>query len=188
MRRDLVWEMLPAIGLEHLAIEIEPEIVVADGIVTADFGQGGFRLRYSVRCDGLWRFAAAMLSVDHSGSQRRIEIARDDAGTWRLDGAVRADLSGCTDIDIMASPLTNALPVRRLDFSEGSPRRIAVAYIRVPDLSVTRQEQEYTLLGRTPAGRRFRYRGLDSGFVAEVEADGDGLVTDYGDIWRRRAG
>jgi hypothetical protein len=188
MRRDLVWEMLPAIGLEHLAIEIETDGVVAEGIVAADFGEGGFRLRYSVRCDGDWRFVAAMLSVDRAGARRALEITHDEAGAWRVDGAPRPDLSGCIDIDIMASPLTNTLPVRRLDFAEGLPRRIAVAYIRVPDLSVTRQEQEYTLLGRGAAGRRFRYHGLESGFVAEVEVDGDGLVADYGDIWRRRAG
>src|SRR5689334_23432943 len=36
----------------------------------------------------------------------------------------------------------------------------------LPDLSVTRQEQEYTLLGRTGSGRRFRYHGLGTGFVA----------------------
>ncbi len=188
MRRELVWEMLPAIGLEHLAIEIEQDGIVADGIVVADFGEGGFRLRYSVRCDGAWRFVGAMLSVDHAGAQRRLEVTRDETGAWKVDGLARPDLAGCTDIDIMASPLTNTLPVRRLDFAEGLPRRIAVAYIRVPDLTVTRQEQEYTLLGRSGVGRRFRYHGIGTGFVAEVDVDGDGLVTDYGDIWRRRAG
>lgn len=187
MRRDIVWEQLPAIGLEHLALEIEPEIVIADGLVV-DFDEGGFRLRYSVRCGGDWRFAAAKLEVDAGGAERHLEITHDEAGTWRVDGAARPDLDGCIDIDIMGTPFTNALPVRRLDFAEGAPRRIAVAWIRMPDLSVTRQEQEYTLLGRTALGRRFRYHGLGSGFVAEIEVDGDGIVIDYGDIWRRRAG
>jgi hypothetical protein len=187
MRRDLVFEQLPASGLEHLAIEIEPDLVVADGVVV-DFDLGGFRLRYAVRCDGGWRFLAAKIAVETGGTERNLEIVRDEPVGWRVDGVRRPDLADCVDIDMMGTPFTNTLPVRRLDFAERLPRRIAVAWIKIPDLTVRRTDQAYVLLGRTPSGRRFGYREPASGFLAEIEVDGDGLVIAYGDIWRRRAG
>ncbi len=69
-----------------------------------------------------------------------------------------------------------------LGLAVGVPRRITVAYVAVPGLAVSRAEQEYALL----APGRFRYRGLGTGFAAEVTADADGIVVDYPPIWRRR--
>jgi uncharacterized protein len=63
----------------------------------------------------------------------------------------------------------------------GVPVCVTVAYIAVPSLTVSVQAQEYTLL--TPG--RFCYRGLATGFTAELEVDEEGLVLRYGTVWRR---
>ena len=56
-----------------------------------------------------------------------------------------------------------------------------VAYIEVPELVVSPATQRYTAL----AERRFRYEGLQNGFVAELPLDDDSLVLDYPGVFMR---
>jgi hypothetical protein len=146
------------------------------------------RLRYSVRCDARWAFREASLTVDRDGAQRSLALARDGDGRWRVDGGERADLGGCTDIDIMTTPFTNTLPIRRLGLPPNSAAVIRVAYIRIPELRVEAFDQEYTRLDPATPPRRFRYRSLASGFTAELAVDPDGVVVEYPGLWRRRCG
>jgi uncharacterized protein len=57
--------------------------------------------------------------------------------------------------------------------------------VALPELTVRSAPQEYTLLERQPGGARWRFRSLDSGFVAELPVDAAGLVRDYPGIARR---
>jgi hypothetical protein len=185
MRRDIVWESLMEPGLEHLVLETEADLITAESALAADFGSGGFRLHYSVRCGGDWRFVEARLGIEQGGEARRLDLLRSADGTWQVNGDVRPDLAGCDFIDIMATPFTNTLPIRALSFVRDRPQRIQVVYITIPDLTVVRQEQDYVRLDDGEPPRRFRYHGA-SGFVAEIDVDEDGVVVDYGDVWRRR--
>ena len=187
MDREIVWEWLDRPGLEHLSLHVGGEGIVADGIVVVDLDRA-VRLRYRVLCDAAWRVRSASLSVEAGKTLRTVELLRDEAGAWRVDGAGRPDLDGCEEIDIQATPFTNTLPIRRLKLHPGLPHRLRVAYILVPSLTVEPGEQEYTRLDPSDPPRRFRYRNPGNGFVAELDVDADGLVVGYGAIWRRRAG
>jgi hypothetical protein len=90
------------------------------------------------------------------------------------------------DIDIYPSPVTNSLPIRRLaEMQAGRPVALDVAWVVLPELTIQVARQEYTLLERGADGSRWRFRGLDSDFTAELPADRDGLVLDYPGIARR---
>jgi hypothetical protein len=188
MHRDIVWEWVDRAGLEHLSLDIAPDGIAADGLVVVSLEGRPVRLRYSVRCDAQWSFREASLAVDLDGAQRDLALTRDASGRWRVDGGERADLDGCTDIDIMTTPFTNTLPIRRLALTPDAATVIRVAYIRIPELSVEAFDQEYTRLDPATPPRRFRYRSLGSGFTAELAVDADGVVIDYPRIWRRRCG
>jgi hypothetical protein len=60
-----------------------------------------------------------------------------------------------------------------------------MAWVLLPELRVRVAPQEYTLLERHHDGSRWRFRSLDSGFIAELEMDPDGVVRDYPDLARR---
>ncbi len=62
---------------------------------------------------------------------------------------------------------------------------IDVAWVLLPALTIQAKPQEYTLLERGGRGSRWRFRALDSDFVAELAVDDDGLVLDYPGIARR---
>src|SRR5262245_66577375 len=70
-------------------------------------------VRYDVGCTRTWQTQSVRVEVETPPQLRRLEIEVDD-GTWIVDGAARADLSGAVDVDIQVTPATNPLPLRRL--------------------------------------------------------------------------
>lgn len=188
MRRDIVWECLDQPGLEHLGLRFGAGEIAADGLVLVDLGQGAQRLAYDMRCGPDWSFRSAVLTLDAGGGTRRLDLRRDEAGRWSVDGVPRPDLDGCAYPDIMVTPFTNTLPVRNLGLGPGETRRIRVAYVRLPEFDARAAEQAYTRLDSAEPPARFRYDGLFLGSTTELVVDRDGVVVDYPPVWRRRAG
>ena len=133
-----------------------------------DDGWGVQRLRAA------WRTPTALA---------RLHLHYETDGGWRVNGQMRPDLTGCRDIDLAWSPLTNTLPIRRLGLAVGEQQEISVAYIAGPRLGVVPDGQRYTRV----AARRWRYESLDTAFVAELTVDDEGLVLAYPPLFRRGA-
>jgi hypothetical protein len=87
------------------------------------------------------------------------------------------------------SPLFNSTPVLRDGLlAEGAPARdYLMAWVSVPDLTVTPSRQRYEPLGREGDLTIVRYTNLDSGYTAKVSFDGDGFVVEYEDFLKRIA-
>lgn len=183
MRRDVVWERLDRPGLEHLTLEAGTDAIRVESLVLLQLDAGLVRLRYRLQADGDWRTRSASFRLDQGAASRGLELARDGDG-WLVDGKARADLAGCQDIDIAATPLTNTMAVRQLALAPGETRTFRALYIRVPELTAAPMDQHYTRLDPATPPRRFRY--ASPGFTAEVAFDADGLVEDYPPGWKRR--
>jgi hypothetical protein len=183
---DILWRTLQEPGLEHLSLnQHEDDGFTADGEVLGIAGGQPYRLYYEVNLDSAFQLDSVNL-VCSFPDYRLLELFPGaDARWYDGDGVELSHLRGCQYIDIMASPFTNTLPVRRLAWTPGASADIIVAYIAVPSLAVAPQRQRYTCLELTPAGSIFRYEGLDTGFRAEVQFDAYGLVTVYGNIWEQ---
>lgn len=111
----------------------------------------------------------------------RLTLRRDASARWFDPDGEIAELSGCLDIDIAATPLTNTYPIRRYAaMGVGESRTAPVAWVEVPSLRVERVEQTYTRIGRT----EWRYGDLQHG-TFEITVDDDGLVVDYEDFAQR---
>jgi len=193
------WTDWSGAGLEHLVLELGDDAIAADGVVLSG-GEQLFAARYRVICDAGRRVRRA--EVELIGDERRLQLSSDAQGSWR-DGVGKPlpQLDGAIDVDLSISPFTNTLPIRRLDLESGQSADIVVAYIQIPEMTVTSDPQRYTCLerlgGRAPlqgssyspseamARARYRYESLDSDFVREIETDQDGLVLTYPGLFRR---
>ncbi len=178
---QVIWEQLVDRGLEHLVLHTGAA-VEADGLAVGILEGAAYRVRYHVACDSGWNvneFAVESLIGHESVSLKR------RGGDW-FDQAGRRQqaLSGATDVDIMVTPFTNTLPIRRLGLQVGQSARISVVYVRVPDLEVSRADQVYTSLQKQAEGSTVRYESVATGFSADLKLDADGLVTDYPGIFR----
>lgn len=184
---DLLWEAWDEPGLEHLALRLDADGVLADGVMLGVHGGRRVRVRYLIRCDAGWRAREVRVEADVLPA-RALDLLADGTGHWRLRGGETIPaLDGCVDVDLYASAFTNTLPIRRLRLEPGGAEELRVAYIALPTLELARAHQRYTLLTRSAAESRWRYEGLGTDFVEEIRADADGLVLEYPRVARRIA-
>lgn len=179
------WSQQDGAGLEHLLFDARPDGVVAESAVVGEDEGQTFGLMYRIECNMQWqvtRLAARLAGGPTLDLRRQV----DDTGVLQAwtdaAGAPQRMLGDCIDVDITAMPFTNTLPIRRLQLQPGKRRVIRVVYVRVPSMTVSVVEHAYTCL---EADRRYRFEGLDTGFVADIATDGDGLVIDYPGLFRR---
>lgn len=179
------WQDWHGQGMEQCSARMSAEGLVLEGFVIGarESLYGG---RYRVVTDG--RYCTREVQVEYLAGPI-LHLVADGNGHWRdaVRGHELSELIGCLDVDIGITPATNTLPILRMDLENGESRDIEVAYVPLPaqisgDFLPTRAEQRYTCLSR---GRRYRYEGLFRDFTAELEVDGDFLVLDYPNTFRR---
>jgi hypothetical protein len=124
---------------------------------------------------------------------RRLNLTVSPDHHWQIEREPDPDLAlpvddpavldGLIDIDLGFSPVTNTLPIRRLEPAIGEAVAVTAAWVRFPELTIEPLPQRYIRL----AERRYRYESAGGAFVAEIEVDDLGLVTTYEGGWRRLA-
>jgi len=168
-----MWAALEDRGFEHLLLSLSPTIK-ADGIIVRDNGETSYRAQYTIECDSAWR----VRQVDITG---KVILTSDGAGHWRDASSPLPALDGCFDVDILASPFTNTLAIRRLQLDEGASATINIVFIDPRDGQFHRSTQRYT---RTHE-RMYHYASLESGFESDLPVDDDGLLIEYPGYFRR---
>lgn len=179
-----MWSHLDMPGMEHFRIAMYPEEIVADGLVLGLENDTAYRLRYKIRCDLQWRVRHAEISIVNDN--RGLSLSPLGEGRWfdESGGGIPV-LDGCLDVDITATPFTNTLSIRRLALKQGESADIQVAYITIPELQVTVDEQRYTCVDAGDTGSRYKFEQRGSGFTATIRVDTDGLVEEYPELFRR---
>lgn len=165
-------------GLEHVDIRPADGGLVISGVVIGQDDGAKFGLHYRLKVDSSWRTRAIHL---RTASGQVLDLESNGQGSWIENGKPQSDLQGCIDVDIQATPLTNALPIRRLAWETGQTIDIRLCYIALPDLSVSARDQRYTAIGPS----LYRFESLESGFTADLPVDEDGFVRDYPGLFRR---
>jgi len=193
--RDLYWKPWDAPGCEHVRVSLNRgrrkarEAVVADGLVLLYRDGLALRCHYRLTADAAWRARRLELAVQTGGpapQERNLALAGDGRGHWQVDGVAEPALDGCLDLDIQLTPLTNSLPIRRLDLAAGEIADIRAAYVALPDLAPVPAEQSYACLRPLGlSGGRYRYESRASGFAADLAVDSGGFVVDYPNSFRR---
>lgn len=151
-----------------------------DGIrIVGEVDGGEEPCRYAIRIDGDGVFRHASIT---SGT-RSTQIEHEDA-VWSVDGEPRPDLAGAIDIDITATPATNALPIRRLKLAVGGHSDVEVAWVQVPSLDVGVGRQRYTRVGP----RAYCFESRDRDFRRTITVDDDGFVLSYPGLFERVTG
>ena len=134
--------------------------------------------------DGVTR-RLSMRSVVAQG-ERQVSLTRNAEGFWLVDhgqGPRRAEFDGALDVDVVLSPLFNALVVRRLGLHSaaepGTPTATAdvpVVYVTLPELTVSGEVLHYAVAPGAAPGVVSVRTPLGS---AELTVDDEGFVLDY---------
>jgi uncharacterized protein len=184
-RSEVYWSAIGTAGLEHLVVEQTRDGIQADGLVLRYHNQQGLRIAYQIICDPDWRTRQMRVQLLGEG-KTEVKASSDGKGSWTgSDGQTIEFLKGCLDVDVMATPFTNTLAIRRLGLAVGESTEIEVAYVRMPDLQLSRARQRYTCLEKNGESERYLYESLEGDFKAELAVDGEGLVIAYQGLWER---
>ena len=180
-RRALRWRPRDGEGLEHLVFGREADDLVARSVVIGSRGGHDFGLDYTIVCDDAFRVRELHLGTVEGGA---LFLVSDGKGSWRNhDDRALPEFDGCIDVDLAATPFTNTLPIRRIDWDAQPEGRaeIAALYLPLGSIAPVVDRQIYTRLG----DRRFRYEAADGTFSAEIDIDEDGFVADYPGLFVR---
>jgi uncharacterized protein len=177
----VLWQGVESGALDRCRLEAGPAGLRLSGtVLTAEFGTP-LDVRYLVEAGPDGRTRRVELALD-GGAVRRVLLA-DGAGRWWWEGGPElAEVAGALDVDLTVTPATNTLPIRRLAGLEvGAAADLRMAWVQVPELSVIPSAQRYERL----AADRWRFSTGD--FTAELVVDPEGLVLDYGGLFRTLA-
>ncbi len=163
---------------EHCTLTMRDNGMSLVGTVLGAAGGLPMRIEYRVLADRAGLTTAVHVRDLRGFETRTLTLERDAKGGWRVEGVTMRDLKGCTDVDLGCSPSTNTLPIRRLRLGIGARETIKAAWVRFPELTVTKTAQTYTRLDEVT------YRYESGAFAAELTVDEDGLVAAYAE-WRR---
>jgi len=176
----ILWQDVETGALDRCRMEAGRDGLRLSGIVLTP-AHGPLDVRYLVEAgpDGLTR--RVELELD-GGTTRRVLLA-DGAGRWRWEGGQELpEVAGSLDVDLTVTPATNTLPIRRLAALEaGQAADLQMAWVQFPGLEVLASAQRYQRL----AADRWHFSTGD--FHAELLVDPDGLVLDYGGLFRSLA-
>jgi hypothetical protein len=202
MVHSLLWERTDVVGVEHVLADTRAGLHAQGTAIAVD--PVAYTCRYELRTDPAWATAHLDVTAEGGGWVRsiRLELA---AGRWRVTTAEKGNLDavltaagnaraglpgieepdllyGAFDVDLAGSPLTNTLPIRRLDLAKaeaGVSHRLSVVWVLLPSLEVVQADQIYTPLG----DNRVRY--ASETFSADLTVDDDGFVVGYPGLARR---
>lgn len=176
LSRTYRWRDAAGGGLQHLVVQELTQRVSMRGAII--HGETRNACLFSVECDADWRFRHAL--VDIVGGAR-IEIVFQPPGGWTLNGETLEGFEEAVEIDFVATPFTNTLPIRRLNLGVGQSASIITAWIDFPSLEVIPDPQRYTRIAKNT----YRFESLDSDFKRDIDVDADGFVVDYPELFAR---
>jgi Uncharacterized protein conserved in bacteria len=177
---SILWRRLDGPGHESARIFSQDRSWQLEG--TAVFASDGLpcRLDYQIVCNFAWQTASARVHGWVGEKTIAIDISVDPARHWIMNGLEIPLVSGCMDLDLNFSPVTNMIPIRRLDLEIGQSADVKAAWLRFSEFTLEPLDQIYRRVG--PAA--YRYESGDGSFSADLAVTPAGLVTLYPNLWQ----
>ena len=177
----ILWQDVETGALDRCRMEVGGDGLRLSGTVLTPAHGTPLDVRYLVEAGPDGCTLRVELELD-GGATRRVLLA-DGAGRWRWEGGQELpEVAGALDVDLTVTPATNTLPIRRLAALEaGQAADLRMAWVQFPGLEVVASAQRYQRL----AADRWHFSTGD--FHAELLVDPDGLVLDYGGLFRSLA-
>ncbi|WP_405167302.1 putative glycolipid-binding domain-containing protein [Nocardia sp. NBC_01499] len=166
-------------GFEIAYFKVTETGVQIDGCTTAVEDGEVWAVDYQIILDPSWHTRRATVATRRRGGWHTVELDTDGAGNWTVDGLPNTALTGCLDVDLEASALTNAFPVHRFGLDIDATTEAPAAYVRAAGLEVTRLEQVYHRIADDGRHQRFAYTAPQFDFTSTLIYDESGFVLDY---------
>lgn len=136
-------------------------------------------LHYVIGCGANWHTRSVSLAGWLGEAEIHVAIAVDAQQRWWLNGVEQPQVAGCLDIDLSFSPVTNLLPIRRLQLAVGQSAPVTAAWLRFPSFTLEPLDQSY----QRQAEGVYGYESGGGAFRRELQVNENGFVTHYPEYW-----
>ncbi len=194
----VAWAKDDPFGAEFVEASLAEDALSAVGVAVGS-EPVPYRLDYVLETGPEFVTTRFLVTSRGDSWRRTLDLRRARDGEWNASTTAEGSLAlpppsaetralaGAFDVDLGLSPLTNTMPVLRdglLDRAGSDD--FLMAWVAVPELTVTPAPQRYTVLEPGGVGQRLvRFESLDGDFVATLSYDDRGFVVDYPGIARR---
>jgi uncharacterized protein len=178
--KSILWRRLDKPGHEAARLSFKDPCWQLAGTAVFAHAQQPCRLDYRVACSSAWQTLSGKITGWVGNNLIEVEVAADSENHWRLNGREWAEVSGCIDVDLNFSPSTNLLPIRRLSLAIGEEAKVCAAWLRFPSFTLEPLEQIY----RRIDAATYHYESAGGKFVAKLQVNEAGFVTEYPNLWR----
>ena len=175
----ILWRRLDHPGHEFSRVWLEGSQWHLAGVAVFAYDNRPCQLAYSVVCDAHWITSVSRISGWVGDKPVDIAVRVDVDRKWWLNGHEYTGVEGCIDLDLNFTPSTNLLPIRRLGLEIGQETWVTAAWLRFPEFRLEPLAQLY----RRTTAKTYHYESAGGRFVAEIQTNEIGFVTDYPPVW-----
>jgi hypothetical protein len=136
-------------------------------------------LAYQVDADEAWRTRDGVVRGWVGLRPLDLRVERTPDGVWSLDGRIVGGLDGCVDLDLGFTPATNLFQLRRVALPVGQASEVPVAWLDVPDGTLTRLDQRY----ERRTAETYWYESPRFDYAAILHVSAAGFVEKYPNLW-----
>jgi hypothetical protein len=176
---NLSWKGYEYASTEHCSVAILEHEILINGQIRSRPKDLDLRIAYGIVLNQSWETKNIRINGQFEKQLIDFDFRRSADGWTSWDGQ---QLEGGTEPDISFSPLTNTIPIRRLNLKAGESAEIDVLYFDLANNSVDVRKQRYTRL----SADRYKFETVPKDFEAVIEVDDNSFVEDYPDLFIRR--
>jgi len=154
-----------------------------NGTAVFTYDQKPYRLDYDILCDESWNTRSAQISGWLGDNPLEIKLHTDAEHRWWVNGIEHPQVADCVDLDLNFSPSTNLIPIRRLGLEIGEAAEVSAAWLKFPTFQLQPLQQVYRRIDENT----YRYESAGGSFVADLQVNPAGFVTDYPGAWQAEA-
>ncbi|ETZ22376.1 putative glycolipid-binding domain-containing protein [Pedobacter sp. V48] len=179
MRTTIIWKGIFYQSLEHCVLTDRGLGYEISSTINGSHKNQIFKTEYHIKTNKSWETEFLTLRTQLNDSIETLTLEKKQ-GRWLLNDRPNDALSNIFDIDLSLSPLTNTLPINRLQLKVNQQQTIEVLYFDILKKEIRPVKQLYT----RKAIDQYLYENYDKSFISEINIDEQGLVTDYPKLFK----
>ncbi|KIL45112.1 putative glycolipid-binding domain-containing protein [Jeotgalibacillus soli] len=149
MKKTVVWENNEFFGLENMELSNTDHKINIESSVISFANKYPYKLNYRISLDNNW--IVRQIAIEINNLNTSLHVSSNGKGQWFDEkGNDLPHLDGAIDIDLSCTPFTNSLPINRSKWIQNVPLIFEMVFISVPDLTLKKVDQHYTLIDEKP--------------------------------------
>lgn len=183
MLQKILWECKAYQSLENCFLKVTENGAEANSIIIGHHNDIIYHVEYFLKTNKNWETVMFQIKSNLNGFVQSFAFENfDQLQVCRANNSLKYAGVHC-DIDISLTPFTNTLPINALLLKKGQTKNLRVLYFDILNQQTQWVQQTYTRLSKFT----YKFQNIPNEFEAVITVDEHGLVTNYPELFERKA-